>query len=81
MLARTGTVDIYVNGTLTKSESLTTVNVTKSVTGTLSLTAGDLVRIDLTAPSSGWSQGLSFRGYQCIILQLVQTVLQDLSLL
>ena len=47
-------------GSLTETESLTGANTAKSVTGSLSLTAGDLVRINLTAPSSGWSYGRYF---------------------
>ena len=69
----TGTVDIYVNGSLTESESLTTANTSKSVTGTLSLSAGDLVRIDLTAPSSGWSYGTFHLGGESINSNTIET--------
>lgn len=70
----TGTVNIYVNGTLTETESLTGANTAKSATGTLSLTAGDLVRIDLTAPSSGWSYGTFHLGGDSYNTNTIQTV-------
>jgi hypothetical protein len=64
-----------VNGSLlTKSESLTGANTAKSATGTLSLTAGDVVRIDLTAPSSGWSYGRFHLGTDSSNSNIIQTV-------
>ena len=70
----TGTVQIYVNGALIETESLTGANTAKNKTGTLSLTAGDVVRINLTAPSSGWSYGQFHLGTDSSNSNIIQTV-------
>jgi len=70
----TGTVQIYVNGSLLKTESLSGANTAKNKKGTLSLTAGDVVRINLTAPSNGWSYGQFHLGTDSYNSNIIQTV-------
>ena len=52
---RTATFEFYVNDVLTNTHSITTNTTWKNEDGSLTLNAGDTVRINATGPSVGWS--------------------------
>ena len=53
--SKTATVSFYVNGSLIRTHSLTAGNSTASATGTLSVAAGQVIRMVGTGGSAGWA--------------------------